>query len=627
MKRVFSIFLTAIMMMSIMAVPAFADDADEWLTSKDKWGHTIYVRGNGDVNNDVAPLSECPTMDYVKTIDGVTFSNYIRHTTAKTKDEAGNIISIYKVYIGLNGAMRSDKDTVEFMTAPSQPYNTLNGYIKSRNGYYVNVCSDLNMFKTNTPMLMGSADFDLDYLTDIGITPYADGGSDGRAMDGTWKKGLTWVFDRYENGEKSNGTYTAVYPIRVNQGETVTYYQVAVTDATNYSGQRVDTSKPTTPPVSDSETVALKSFSDVPETHWAHSYVMLCVQHGAIAGTRSPDANGIGSFSPNTNVTLGQFLTVLTRLLAEDQINSEAYPQSQGYHWAYANFVAAVESGIIEGDDFKSDHNGLNQALNREDMAYILSRAAEVNGENLEILPRVETMMKDYNTISADRKEAVKQAYSNGLLAGYGDGSFGPKDTMTRAQMATVVCRLMEYAPRGTVQVPDDSKPEVIVSQNKADYVNVDGTFKGYLKPAFSREKELEALKQIKLGEDSKGVYMTVTAPSLPDVIKNEFTYTFVCTVYNSKGDYFADQARVEGLKAGETKTAYLVSFQDTGVKSSEISEIRLSVMINNATGYEHMFTRSISNTDKSTAYAKYDDGYSDNVKFDSTSIWKGIGK
>ena len=110
------------------------------------------------------------------------------------RDEAGNIISIYKVYIGIDGAMRSDKGSVEFMTAPSQPYNTLNGYIKSFKGYYVNVCSDLNMFKTNTPCLMGSASFDLDYLTDIGITPYADGGSVGRAMDGTWKAGLTWVF-------------------------------------------------------------------------------------------------------------------------------------------------------------------------------------------------------------------------------------------------------------------------------------------------------------------------------------------------------------------------------------------------------------------------------------------------
>ena len=105
-------------------------------------------------------------------------------------------------------------------------------------------------------------------------------------------------------------------------------------------------------------------------------------------------------------------------------------------------------------------------------MAYLLVRAADVKGENLEILPRVETMMKDYNTISADRKEAVKQAYSNGLIAGFGDGTFGPNATMTRAQMATVVCRLMEYAPRGTVTVPDDTKPEIVVSQNKAVMIN-----------------------------------------------------------------------------------------------------------------------------------------------------------
>jgi len=267
--------------------------------------------------------------------------------------------------------------------------------------------------------------------------------------------------------------------------------------------------------------VDLKGFDDMDQAKWAEQYVMLCVQHGAIAGTKAPDANGMGYFSPNTNVTAGQFITVLARLLAEDYIDADAYPTSEGYHWAYANYVAAIESGIITGKDFKSDNASLNKDLSREDMAYLLVRAANVNGENLEILPRVETMMKDYNSISADRKEAVKQAYSNGLLAGFGDGSFGPKANMTRAQMATVVCRLMEYAPRGTVQVPDDSKPEVIVSQDKSQYVATSGDYKGYLKAGFSRQKELEALSMIKLGEDSKGVYVTFTAPSLPDVIKD----------------------------------------------------------------------------------------------------------
>lgn len=627
-------------MIASITVPAFAasepvEDPDhssyDWsatgvevVTGKDKSGNSVWVRGTSN-NSPVKELSECPKMDYVKTIDGVTFSNYIRHTTANTKDAAGNTITIYKVYIGLDGAIRSDKGNVEFMTSPSTPFNYQNdALVKTHNGA-VNPCMDMNHYKTNTVRFKDSIRNTYSSLSDIGITPYADGGNYGRANDGTWKSGLTWVFGRYQSGEKSNGSYGAIYPIRVNQGDTVTYFQVSVTDATNYSGQRVVDNSISAPPVSDP--VELKSFDDVPKGNWAHSYIMLCVQHGAIAGTRSPDANGIGSFSPNTNVTLGQFLTVLTRLLAEDYLDGNAYSTSKGYHWAYGAFVAAVDSGIIRGSDFKSDNASLDQALSREDMAYLLVRAADVKGENLEILPRVETMMKDYNSISADRKEAVKQAYSNGLIAGFGDGSFGPNATMTRAQMATVVCRLMEYAPRGTVTVPDDTKPEVIVSQNKADYVATSGDYKGYLKAGFSRQKELEALSMIKLGEDSKGVYMTVTAPSMPDVIKNEFTFEFSGTVRNSKGDYFADSVTIRGMKAGETKTVYLVSFQDTGVKSSQIAEMSLAVMINNATGYQHMFVREISTSDKTTAYAKFDIGQADNVKFDSTSIWKGIGK
>ncbi len=278
MKRSVSLILAAVMLFAV-AMPSIAGAEPvksgrysyDWsgtgverVTVKDKLGYTLFIKGN-TVNNYVAPLSECPAMDYVKTIDGVTFSNYIRHTTANTKDEAGNIISIYKVYIGLDGAMRSDKDSVEFMTTPTHPFNALNGYIKSRNGYYVNACSDLNMFKTNTPRLMGSADFDLDYLTDIGITPYADGGSVGRAMDGTWKKGLTWVFGIDDNKYRSDGSYAAVYPIRVNQGDDVTYFQVAVTDATNYSGDRnyKEPSSPVTPAIPAENVTAVPNKSAV----------------------------------------------------------------------------------------------------------------------------------------------------------------------------------------------------------------------------------------------------------------------------------------------------------------------------------------------------------------------------
>lgn len=263
MKRKLS-FILAVVMILAMATPAFADVVEEYgvsvtfgepggigVQSKDKWGYDSYIKNNDYKNVSVKSLSECPKMDYVKTIEGVTFSNYIRHTERNSTDAAGNPIKIYYVYIGLDGAMRATKGSVEFMTNPGIPFNDLNENVKGVRGSYSHACSDLNMYKTNTAYLASTRLFDgkngLTYLYDIGITPYTNG---ERNMDGTWNEGLTWVFGRCDDlGKKSNGTYGAAYPIRVNYGDTAIYFGVAVTDATNYSGDRnyKEPSAPVTP--------------------------------------------------------------------------------------------------------------------------------------------------------------------------------------------------------------------------------------------------------------------------------------------------------------------------------------------------------------------------------------------
>ena len=271
MKRVISILLTAVMAMSIMAVPAFADVVEEYgvsvtfgepagigVQSTDKWGYKSYIKNNDYKNVSVKSLSECPKMDYVKTIEGVTFSNYIRHTERNSTDYAGNPIKIYYVYIGLDGAMRSNKDSVEFMTDPGKEFNNLNENVKGVTGQYSHACSDLNMYKTNTACLSSSSRFDgkhgLTYLYDIGITPYTNG---ERNMDGTWNEGLTWVFKYNVDFKTASGGYSATYPIRVNQGDTVTYFLVFVTNGTNYSGQRVTDSNPVTPPPTTTDPVTV----------------------------------------------------------------------------------------------------------------------------------------------------------------------------------------------------------------------------------------------------------------------------------------------------------------------------------------------------------------------------------
>ena len=376
------------------------------------------------------------------------------------------------------------------------------------------------------------------------------------------------------------------------------------------------------PQVSPAQVVAVSqetlTFSDVRINDWYYTYVMACAQHGAISGTTSP-VNGVGTFNPDGKVSLGQFLAVLTRLIAADKIDT-----SLSGHWAMPNYSAAIDVGLIYSYEYSSSKTDLDKALSREEMAVMLSRAAEINGEPLEILPGIENNIGDLDKVSNDKVTAVKQAYSCGLLAGDNNGNFNPKNTMNRAEMATVVCRLMNYTPRGEVTVKD---PEANVEESKSEYVVTESGYTiGMLRPTVSREYELKALGATRTGEDANGVYVTLTAPQLPSEIANDFTINMSARVYKSNGDYFADNIRVD-LKSGETKKVYFNSFSGGKVTKGEIGSMSIGVYIYaNGDVSKYMFSRSIESDYKTTANGKWYNGSADNVSFDSSAVWAGLG-
>lgn len=376
------------------------------------------------------------------------------------------------------------------------------------------------------------------------------------------------------------------------------------------------------PQVSPAQVVAVKqetlTFSDVRINDWYYIYVMACAQHGAISGTTTP-VNGVGTFNPDGKVTLGQFLTVLTRLVANDKIDSSSV--SEGAHWATANYKAAIEVGLIYGYEYFGTSADLEKQLTREEMAVMLSRAAKINGETLKVLPGIENNIGDLDKISSDKVNAVKQAYSNGLLAGDNNGNFNPKNTMTRAEMAAVVCRLMEYYPRGEVTIKDPDAEGI-----NTDYVSDEGDTKGMLLPAVSREYELKALGATRTGEDANGVYVTFTAPQLPSEIASDFTINMSANVCKSNGDYFADPISVT-LKSGETKKVYFNSYSGGKVTKSEIGSMTIGVYIYaNGDVSKSMFTRGIESGYKTTANGKWYDGSLDTATLDSSAVWAGLG-
>lgn len=202
----------------------------------------------------------------------------------------------------------------------------------------------------------------------------------------------------------------------------------------------------------------LKSFSDVPASRWSHDAIMEMVDLGMFTGTKNPDANGVGEFSPTGTMTKAQFLVVATRYLFNDELNQ----MEQGETWYSNNYDVAVAEGMITKYEFP--YKELNTPITREQMALIAVRTAELQDETIPELVKTSSIA-DYNIIGSYYKDFVLKAFTMGLISGYDSkGTFGPQDTLTREQGAMVAYRLVKEEVR-VYPTTQPTLPEIILPE------------------------------------------------------------------------------------------------------------------------------------------------------------------
>jgi hypothetical protein len=192
------------------------------------------------------------------------------------------------------------------------------------------------------------------------------------------------------------------------------------------------------------------SYKDVPESYWAYSAIMDMTRRGMFSGTSTPQ-NGIGTFSPEASMTRAQFVVVLTRYLFADELDSMSSVQP----WYANNYTVALKHGLLSGDEL--DNGDLSKVCTRQEMAMLLVRATYIaNGEvATQLLPT--GRIADYDSIAKSYQTYVLQAFSLGLLAGIDSkGTFSPTGSLSRAQAATVIYRLIDPSTR-TVSPSENS--------------------------------------------------------------------------------------------------------------------------------------------------------------------------
>ncbi len=172
-------------------------------------------------------------------------------------------------------------------------------------------------------------------------------------------------------------------------------------------------------------------FSDVSEEHWAYADIYYLRERNIINGVDQEH------FDPDGNITREQFAKILCTALNMETADKETGFEDVDENAWYAPFIAAAfDKGIITG--MSSDNFGVGQAITRQDLCTMISRAIESEKPSNTAIG-----FADEDQISKYAKEGVALLKELGIVNGYEDGAFHPQNFCTRAETAKIICELL----------------------------------------------------------------------------------------------------------------------------------------------------------------------------------------
>ena len=170
------------------------------------------------------------------------------------------------------------------------------------------------------------------------------------------------------------------------------------------------------------------AFTDLNTGAWYHEFTDYVISRGLMIGMSDT------RFAPETNLTRGMLVTTLYRLAGSPEVTEPTTFTDVAEDRYFTDAIAWAQAvGVAKG--MADTRFAPNQSVTREQAMTFLYRYAEylnrepVTGGDL-------SQFADAERISPYAREAMAWAVAEGLLEGYGDGTVGPQNSVTRAQMA-----------------------------------------------------------------------------------------------------------------------------------------------------------------------------------------------
>lgn len=170
------------------------------------------------------------------------------------------------------------------------------------------------------------------------------------------------------------------------------------------------------------------AFKDT-DGHWAESEIEQLVSAGVIDGFDD------GTFRPDETVTRAQFIKMLVSALGLDTDTAvKIFDDVDRSAWYSPYVTAAYSAGIAEGD---GTYFYPESEITREEMSLMAARACGLSANST-------AEFSDGDDISPWAEEAVAALTEKGMIQGFEDGTFRPKQPATRAQSAVILLRLID---------------------------------------------------------------------------------------------------------------------------------------------------------------------------------------
>lgn len=178
---------------------------------------------------------------------------------------------------------------------------------------------------------------------------------------------------------------------------------------------------------------AATSFTDLTEDHWAYDYIEALSQGGIINGY--PD----GTFQPEGTTTRAEFFKMMAITEADDEAVNSFSGKVFNWYDPYVEYIFGMKMAMIG-----TDSSGMDNPITRKEATMIIANYAVYNGflESFDYETyKSFDVFEDTKSFGEYNKYLLNYACACGIITGYEDGTFRPDQTMTRAEVATILCR------------------------------------------------------------------------------------------------------------------------------------------------------------------------------------------